>query len=81
MKIKSLIFSLILTTFCMCGLFNSTTIEQKLDIDLKEQSIHSKSFKNDILHDPSFFDEQVSCIESEKTISGVTETFKFISTT
>lgn len=87
MKIKSLILSLILTTFCMCGSFNFTNVIQKNNAYLLEQSIFPKSLQNDILqdnvafYDPLFTEEHVSCIDSEKVINDVTETFNFVSTT
>lgn len=86
MKIKSLILSFVLTASIICGLFNSTIVVKAND-DLLETSTYSyisqdSVFRDDaVYYEPSFEEERVTCINSEKVIYGITETFDFVGTT
>ena len=86
MKIKSLIVSFILTASIVCGLFDSTIVVKAND-DLMETSTYSYISQDSVLRNgainnaPSFEEERVTCINSEKVIYGITETFDFVCTT
>jgi hypothetical protein len=87
MKAKISILTLSLITFLIGMQFDFTSV--KLDntgenfnhVFCSENSNYSEKQNKDMLFsEPSFDNEYISCIDSEKTINGATETYHFMTT-
>lgn len=87
MKVKTIVLVLLLATFSIGSQLNSTNVGSTTNTENLNQVVQSRSSKLSKVQDeygvfsePSFIDGQISCVDSEKTIHGLIETFHFTST-